>query len=282
MRAGDFYASSGVTLKDVHYDAKAGTIAVEIDAVEGESYTTQFIGTLADYDASSTPRTDGEGNELSFTRIYSNDVGPDLNGVTNKSVAELVTAILDPNREVDPSFLAHTVILEDGRVLSGRLVTESEHSLTVRTVDGEEHRIHKSQVDQHRSGNLSLMPEGFEFNIDKQQMADLLAYLSRLQDRVQYVPVWWSLGAFPNSSGQGFDRDFGSEAKSGQIRHDANILPSVTTLRRENVLRASRWMIKTSVSIFKTTPRNVAFPPGISLRTTPWALSHLKIKTPLC
>ncbi|MEZ6118856.1 MAG: hypothetical protein R3C28_20125 [Pirellulaceae bacterium] len=44
MNAGDFYASSGVRLRDVRYDADSKTLRVEIDAREGESYTTQFVG----------------------------------------------------------------------------------------------------------------------------------------------------------------------------------------------------------------------------------------------
>lgn len=78
MRAGDFYSSSGVTLKDIRYDKNKGTLTVEIDVTEGETYTTQFIGTLKDYDSSSEPRTDAEGKELPFTRIYSKDVGQTL------------------------------------------------------------------------------------------------------------------------------------------------------------------------------------------------------------
>ncbi|NNE71673.1 MAG: hypothetical protein HKN29_15105 [Rhodothermales bacterium] len=40
---GDFYASSGVTLKDVRFDGS--TLNVSIDAEEGVTYSTTFIGT---------------------------------------------------------------------------------------------------------------------------------------------------------------------------------------------------------------------------------------------
>lgn len=46
MRRGDFYSSSGVTLKDVsHKNYKS--LSLTIDAEEGVRYTTQFIGTRA-------------------------------------------------------------------------------------------------------------------------------------------------------------------------------------------------------------------------------------------
>ena len=43
MKRGDFYASSGVTLKAI--DFKDGTLSIEIDEEEGVEYFTEFIGT---------------------------------------------------------------------------------------------------------------------------------------------------------------------------------------------------------------------------------------------
>ena len=47
MEAGDFYASSGVTLRDVRYDATTGTLEVEIEPDGDARFTTDFIGTIA-------------------------------------------------------------------------------------------------------------------------------------------------------------------------------------------------------------------------------------------
>jgi len=44
MHRGDFYASTGVTLRDIRYDAEARTVTVEIDPAPGETYTTAFTG----------------------------------------------------------------------------------------------------------------------------------------------------------------------------------------------------------------------------------------------
>ncbi len=46
MKAADFYASSGVVLEDVHYDAQTKTLSLEIPAVEGVQFTTEFVATL--------------------------------------------------------------------------------------------------------------------------------------------------------------------------------------------------------------------------------------------
>ena len=47
IEAGDFYASSGVTLRDVRYDDGSGTLDVEVEPAEGASYTVELVGTIA-------------------------------------------------------------------------------------------------------------------------------------------------------------------------------------------------------------------------------------------
>ncbi len=46
MKAADFYASSGVVLDDVHYDADTKTLSLVIPPVAGVEFTTEFVATL--------------------------------------------------------------------------------------------------------------------------------------------------------------------------------------------------------------------------------------------
>jgi len=75
IKAGDFYASSGVTLRDVRYDADNQRLQLEIEPDQGVEYTTQFIGTKLGYDPKSEPRADRKGKPLRTTRKYSADIG---------------------------------------------------------------------------------------------------------------------------------------------------------------------------------------------------------------
>jgi hypothetical protein len=75
MKAGDMYASSGVTLRDARYDAAKKLLRIEIEPEEGVQYTTEFIGTKIDYDRASEPRVDKDGKPIRTTRKYSADVG---------------------------------------------------------------------------------------------------------------------------------------------------------------------------------------------------------------
>lgn len=45
MKAGDFYASSGVTLEDVRFDAATRTLSIRIKPDGDAKYTTRFVGT---------------------------------------------------------------------------------------------------------------------------------------------------------------------------------------------------------------------------------------------
>ena len=85
IKAGDFYASSGVILQDVRFDPQTGVLEIQIAADPATQYTTEFIGTRLGYNAASTPRVDGDGNPIRATREYSNDVGEILATVTGAS-----------------------------------------------------------------------------------------------------------------------------------------------------------------------------------------------------
>jgi putative membrane-bound dehydrogenase-like protein len=109
-----------------------------------------------------------------------NDVGPNLLAtLTGKSTRDLMTAILDPNREVDTRFLSYTAMLNDGRVLTGIVASESANGLTLRQADGKEDSILRADIESLKSSGQSLMPEGMEKQIDKQALADLIAFLKQ-------------------------------------------------------------------------------------------------------
>lgn len=78
LQAGNFYASSGVTLHDVKFDAATGVLSLDIAGDAGATYVTEFIGTLKDYDKSNSPLVDDKGKEILATRKYSADVGQTL------------------------------------------------------------------------------------------------------------------------------------------------------------------------------------------------------------
>jgi hypothetical protein len=73
MEAGDFYASSGVRLKDVRREKNK--LFVEIAPEAGVTYETEFIGTRRGYDPKSEPVLGEYDKPPRVTRRYSKDIG---------------------------------------------------------------------------------------------------------------------------------------------------------------------------------------------------------------
>ncbi|MCS7269967.1 MAG: c-type cytochrome [Gemmataceae bacterium] len=105
-------------------------------------------------------------------------VGPDLRAVLgNKSGEDLLVAIFDPNREIDPRYRAYQVTTADERVLTGVLVAETPASITLRRPDGAEETLLRATILSVQATPQSLMPEGLEKELQPQDVAHLLAYL---------------------------------------------------------------------------------------------------------
>ncbi|MEO5802459.1 MAG: hypothetical protein ABIR24_02940 [Verrucomicrobiota bacterium] len=85
LEAGDFYASSGVQLKNVGRGAK--TYSIEIEPQDGVTYTTQFIGTRKGFDPGSEPLKTESGAALRVTHRYSKDIGVVLAEVKGTSAS---------------------------------------------------------------------------------------------------------------------------------------------------------------------------------------------------
>lgn len=73
MEQGDFYASTGVRLKDIQRGPK--TLRIEMEAEPGVAFTTQFIGTRKGCDLKGEPMLDDKGKPLRVTQRYSKDIG---------------------------------------------------------------------------------------------------------------------------------------------------------------------------------------------------------------
>jgi putative membrane-bound dehydrogenase-like protein len=106
------------------------------------------------------------------------ETGPDLLSVLpGKSADELLIAIIDPNREVDPRYLDYMVTTTAGKTVTGRIMTETASSITLRRGENAEDVILRSEIESIQSTGRSLMPDGLEAQVSMQEMADLIGYL---------------------------------------------------------------------------------------------------------
>ena len=105
------------------------------------------------------------------------DVGPNLATIRQWNPNQVLTGILDPNREVAPNFVSYTVETRDGRTLDGIIADESASSLTVKRAEGVTETVLRRDIATISGSGLSLMPEGMESAVTVEQMADLIAFL---------------------------------------------------------------------------------------------------------
>ncbi|MEZ6141719.1 MAG: c-type cytochrome [Zavarzinella sp.] len=109
------------------------------------------------------------------------EVGADLNAaLKTKQKSALLIDILDPSREIDSRFLNYLVETTDGKNLSGVLAVESATSITIRRGEKAEDTILRAHIQAMQPSKKSLMPEDFDKAIPKDQMADLLEYLTKV------------------------------------------------------------------------------------------------------
>jgi putative membrane-bound dehydrogenase-like protein len=104
-------------------------------------------------------------------------VGPDLRGVNNKSKEELLEAILNPSRAIEPRFVNYVVTTKDGQMYDGVLASETPGTITLRGGAEEDVTLLRANIQEIRSSAISLMPEDFEKSMSKQALADVIAYL---------------------------------------------------------------------------------------------------------
>lgn len=106
-------------------------------------------------------------------------VGPDRASFRNKGKPLLLLAILDPDREVAPQYARSTLTLKDGAVSAGIIAGESPESVRLVLPGGQELTSPRSQIARLDRDAGSLMPTGEEEGLSDQELADLLAWLTR-------------------------------------------------------------------------------------------------------
>jgi putative membrane-bound dehydrogenase-like protein len=114
-------------------------------------------------------RLDGEGFQ----------VGPDISDLRAKSKEMLLYDVLDPNRAVDPRWVSYDIRLEDGRILSGILESDTAAAMVLKRAGGIREVLAHSEIEEMHSTGQSPMPVGFEQELSKEAMADLLEFLKQ-------------------------------------------------------------------------------------------------------
>ena len=105
------------------------------------------------------------------------NLGPDISDSRTQSPAQLLVSILDPNRAIDNQYFRVSVRMLDGTVYDGIIREESSQHILLNTQQQPNVSLPKSQIETLVSSGKSLMPEGFEAQLNNAALADLIDYI---------------------------------------------------------------------------------------------------------
>jgi putative membrane-bound dehydrogenase-like protein len=113
-------------------------------------------------------------------------VGPDLTGMAVHPKSHLLIEVLDPSRNVEANYRQYMVTTRWGRSLSGILAAESKTAVELLDAQGQRHTVLRDDIDEWQPSSKSLMPEGFEKALSKDDLRNLLEFLTH---KGKYLPL---------------------------------------------------------------------------------------------
>ncbi len=167
------------------YQRGKGEMAELAKKLFGEANTDRAKVVTSYLDAAKKPGDAKKGQQLFATicitcHKHGNmgvDVGPPLSDVKVKPPEGLLSDILDPNRMFEARWSAYAIETKDGRTLSGLIQNETSDAIVLAMMGGAKETISRSAIKDMKSLDRTLMPDGLEAAISKEQMSDLIAFL---------------------------------------------------------------------------------------------------------
>lgn len=109
------------------------------------------------------------------------DTGPALDGIGSRQTREYVLeSMISPNCRTVPGYESVIVLLKNGTGCSGFLKSENETELIINTSEDGPVTIRKTDI-QIRQKGLSPMPEGLGQILSKEDLRNLVAFVSSLK-----------------------------------------------------------------------------------------------------
>jgi len=110
------------------------------------------------------------------------DVGPDLSHIGGKfDRPHLVESLLEPSRQIVEGFRTSVIATVDGQTLTGIVREQSAETIVLFDAGGVKHVVPAAKVEHRETSPVSLMPQGLEELLTREQFTDLIAYLDTLR-----------------------------------------------------------------------------------------------------
>lgn len=103
-------------------------------------------------------------------------IGPDLTGSDRRNLDYILHNVITPSAAVGKDYRVKTLVLRDGRMISGVIQNETPAVVELQTAD-KQVPIARSDIDSIVSTEMSLMPTGQFDVLTERQVRDLVGYL---------------------------------------------------------------------------------------------------------
>jgi quinoprotein glucose dehydrogenase len=189
LLAGSFPAEARLELVEAAARRADGGVKQKLakyDAGKKDDALAAYRETLAGGNAERGARIFYEKGQVSCVRCHKargtgGDVGPELTKIAGEKNREyLLEAIILPNKTIAKNFESVLVITDDGLQHSGIVKGEDAKELKLMTAEAKLITIPKSSIEE-RQPTKSAMPEDLVKHLSKQELRDLVEFLSGLK-----------------------------------------------------------------------------------------------------
>ena len=126
--------------------------------------------------------TTGTCNKCHVVNGIGREIGPNLSEIGKKlSRQAMFESILYPSAGISHNFESYTVITTNGEVLTGLIVSDTADELTLKDSNGLTRTLKKSDVEEKKKQQVSLMPADLQKLVTVQELVDMVDYLQTLK-----------------------------------------------------------------------------------------------------
>jgi putative membrane-bound dehydrogenase-like protein len=109
-------------------------------------------------------------------------VGPDLSKIASiRTRRDLLESIVFPSASFARGYEPYLIRTKDGAIFDGIIARETSEAIYLYTTDRTEKRVARGSIDLLQQGRTSIMPQGLDALLTREEFRDLLGYLLSLK-----------------------------------------------------------------------------------------------------
>ncbi len=109
-------------------------------------------------------------------------VGPELSKIGSiRAPVDLLESVVYPSATIVRGYETYIVQTKEGRAVTGLLAGETADAVYLKTAERAEIRVPRAAIDSITPSRQSLMPQGLEAKMSRDELRDLIAFLRSLK-----------------------------------------------------------------------------------------------------